>query len=78
MTPSHRRPLISPTAGLRVVWAVIRFFLVSYALLFGKAARRIGAARPRAGAAALPRSAAELPAAAHERSGAPEARARAQ
>jgi len=56
MTTRQRPPLISPTAGLRVVWAVIRFFLVSYALLFGKAARRIGASRPRAGAAMAERS----------------------
>jgi hypothetical protein len=37
MTRSNRQnKLLSPTAGLSVLWAIIRFFLVSYSFMFGK------------------------------------------
>jgi hypothetical protein len=39
MTRTNRySKLFSPTAGLAVLWAVIRFFLVSYAAVFGNKA----------------------------------------
>jgi hypothetical protein len=33
---ANRAPLFSPTAGLRLLWAVIRFVLVSCVFVFGK------------------------------------------
>jgi hypothetical protein len=33
------RRLLSPTAGLRLLWAVIRFVLVSYVFVFGKSGK---------------------------------------
>lgn len=41
MTQTNRHPLLSPNTGLRVLWGVIRFLLVSYAFMFGRAARRL-------------------------------------
>jgi hypothetical protein len=43
MTQTHRPPLISPTAGLRLLWGVIRFLLVAYTFMFRKAAKSLRA-----------------------------------
>ena len=39
MTRTKRSKLFSPTAGLALLWAVIRFFLLSYAAVFGSKAQ---------------------------------------